>query len=254
MRRGRMGILVGIALVVLFVSRPVSGTAAEMPGGESAEEPAGVWTGRVEAGLITATGNAHTRTATGEVEAEKETARDAWVLRAGALSSTNNGEKSAEALEAEGTYRYRHTARTYSHYSLAWERDPLAGLRARFTARAGVGHLFREGPRDRIVGEAGLGYVYEDEEEENHDFPEGRLFGRWEHTFREGAVFSQEVEWLQDVTLLRDFRINSETALMMELNRHWAVKTALTVRYDHEPAEGFLKTDTITQTSLVYRF
>jgi putative salt-induced outer membrane protein YdiY len=40
----------------------------------------------------------------------------------------------------------------------------------------------------------------------------------------------------------------------MAINKIWSLKTSVTIHYDHEPAEGFKKTDTITETFLVYNF
>jgi len=218
------------------------------------EIPSGEWAGTVEFSLLTARGNSSTQTGSLKAEAARETQAEKWIGRAGGLLSKSEGEKTAEYYYLNGEYNYRHNAQTYSSYFLGWEKDTLAGLDARLTGRVGLGHEYFKKDRDILVAEAGMAFVYENEKEETNRFPEGRLFGKVVHTFREGVIFTQELEGLQDLTMLTNYRINSLSALEVAINSHWAVKTSLAIRYDHEPAEDFLKTDTFTETSVVYRF
>jgi len=220
----------------------------------AAETPTGDWGGTAEFSLLTARGNSSTQTGSLKAEAAKETKQDRWIGRAGGLLSESDGEKTAEYYYLNGEYNYHHNARTYSSYFLGWEKDTLAGLDTRLTGRVGLGHEYFKNDRDFLVAEAGVAWVYENEKEETNSFPEGRLFSKYGHTFREGVVFTQELEGLQDLTMLTNYRINSLTALEAAINSRWAVKTSLTIHYDHEPAEGFLKTDTFTATSIVYTF
>jgi putative salt-induced outer membrane protein YdiY len=218
------------------------------------EVPSGQWGGTVEFSLLTARGNSSTQTGSLKAEARKETAKDRWIGRAGGLQSKSEGEKTAENYYLNGEYNYRFNARTYSSYFIGWEKDPLAGLDTRLTGRVGLGHEYLKTAKDTLLGEVGVAYVYENEKEENHSFPEGRIYGKYKHVFREGVAFFQELEGLQDLTMLTNFRINSVSGLNVALNQEWAVKMTVTVHYDHQPAEGFLKTDTFTETSLVYHF
>ncbi len=221
---------------------------------EEKEREEGVWGGTVELSLITVAGNSNAQTGSTKAEAIKDKEKDKWIARGGGIFARSEGEKSAEYFYANGEYNYKLSAKTYSSYFLGWEKDPLAGLNARVTARVGMGHEFVKTDKDFLLGEAGIAYVYEDEKDETSSFPEGRLFGRYEHNFQEGASFFQEVEWLQEMALLRNFRVNSITGLKVKINSSWSLKTTVTIHYDHEPAKGFLKTDTITETAFVYNF
>ncbi len=218
------------------------------------EPPSGVWKGFVDLSLITASGNASTRTGSAKIEAARRTALDRWIARAGGLFAKNDGERTVEYYYANGEYNYFINDRTYWKYFLGWERDKLAGLDTRITGFVGMGHEFFKTPKNFLVGEAGISYVYEKREDETDNFPQGRLFGRYEHYFTEAAAFFQELEYLQDLTALTNYRINSVTGLWVDINPRWAFKTALTIHYDHQPAQGFEDTDTITETSLVFKF
>jgi putative salt-induced outer membrane protein YdiY len=221
---------------------------------EEKKSEQGEWEGSVELSLITVAGNSNAQTGSAKAEAIQDNEIDRWIARGGGIFARSDGVKSAEYFYANGEYNYKHTAKTYSSYFLGWEKDPLAGLDGRITARVGVGHEFMKSDKDLLLGETSIAYVYENEEDETNSFPEGRLFGLYEHHFHETASFFQEVEWLQDMTLLRNYRINSVTGLKLKINTSWSLKTSVTIHYDHEPAKGFLKTDTITETALVYKF
>ncbi|MDX1764393.1 MAG: DUF481 domain-containing protein [bacterium] len=245
MRSVRYG-LVGIAVVL--------GLACSSGRLLAADEPLNQWTGSVDLSLITATGNSKTRTGSANAIASKRTEKDRWIGRAGGLTGSSDGDKVAEYYYANGEYNYFHTPKTYSIYFLGWEKDKLAGLDSRLTARIGLGHEFMKTDRDFFVGEAGVAYVRENREDGTEGFPEGRLFGRYEHLFREGVKFIQELEYLQDLSLMKNYRLRSLTALEMAINSRWALKTALKVHFDNTPTPGFRETDTITETSLVYKF
>lgn len=249
-----MGALPGVKSVLCFLLAAALVLGLRVAPGFAEEEPLGIWRGSVDLSLITATGNSNAQTGSMKAETSKRTERDRWVARAGGLFAKSEGEKTAESYYANGEYNFFHSAKTYSKYFLAWERDKLAGLNTRLTAGAGLGHECIKTEKDLLVSEAMVAYVYENGEEEDQSFPEGRLFSRYDHRFREGVTFFQELEWLQDLTLLTNYRINSITGLKMAINKSWAVKTSVTIHYDHQPAEGFRKTDTITETALVYRF
>jgi putative salt-induced outer membrane protein len=218
------------------------------------EEPLDVWRGSVDLSLITATGNSKTQTGSARMETSKKTVRDRWIGRAGALYGKSDGEKTAQYFYANGEYNYFHSPKTYSIYFLGWEKDKLAGLDGRITGRVGLGHEYFKNDQHFLAVEGNVGYVYENEADDTQGYPEGRLYGIYEHYFSKTAMFFQTLEYLQDLGQLRNYRVNSTTGLKLAINTQWSLKTALTIRYDHEPAEGFRETDTITETALVYTF
>lgn len=65
--------------------------------------------------------------------------------------------------------------------------------------------------------------------------------------------FVQELEYLQDLSLMKNSRVRSLTGLEMAINSRWALKTAMHVHFDNDPTPGFRETDTITETSLIYK-
>jgi len=131
------------------------------------------WTGNVDLSLITATGNTKSRTGSANAIASKRTEKDRWIGRGGGLSGSSERDKVAAYYYANGEYNYFHAAKTYSSYFLGWEKDKLAGLDSRLTARIGLGNEFLKTDRDFLIGEAGVSYVRENREDGTEGFPEG---------------------------------------------------------------------------------
>lgn len=138
-----------------------------------ADEPSNRWTGNVDLSLIRATGNTKTRTGSLNAIASKRTEKDQWIGRAGGLSGSSEGDKVAEFYYANGEYNYFYSPKTCSSYFLGREKDKLAGLDSRLTARIGLGHEFLKTDRDFVIGEAGVVYVRENREDGTEGFPRG---------------------------------------------------------------------------------
>jgi len=215
----------------------------------------GKWGGSAALAVLTASGNSSTQSGSVKLEAARERkGHDRVTLKAGAILSRSDGEDTAEQENASGQYDYFHTEDTYSLYSLLLERDAFAGFDYRVTGRVGIGHQFIKTENDRLDGEAGLDYVYEEKDPEAEDFPAARLYGKWLHTFREGLVFTQDAELLEDLTETADLRVNTLTALEVSLSTHLSLKTSVTMNYDAMPTEGKKTTDVYTATALVVTY
>lgn len=225
-----------------------------LPADAAEEEPIGVLKGSVEASLVTATGNAQTQTGSARIVASQRSERDRWIGRAGVLYGKSEGQSVASSYYANGEYNYFHSPKTYSIYFLGWEKDRLAGLTNRLTARIGLGHECIKTDKDFLISEAGVGYVYEHRTDGSEGYPEGRLHELYEHQFQPNVKFFENFEFLSDLTLMTNYRINSVTGIKVDINNQWSVRTSLAIHYDNQPVPGFRKTDTITETSLVYNF
>jgi len=215
----------------------------------------GMWGGSAALAFLTASGNSSTQSGSVNLEAARErVARDRITLKAGGLYSRSDGTDTAESANASGQYDYFHTADTYSLYSLLAEHDAFAGFDYRITGRLGGGHRFIHDDNDQLDGEVGLDYVYEYAHPDAEDFPAGRLYGKWVHTFREGLVFTQDAEFLDNLSDTADLRVNTLTALEVALSTHLSLKTSVTMNYDTDPVEGKLPADIYTATALVVTY
>jgi putative salt-induced outer membrane protein len=237
------------ALLVLL-SLPLSPSTAT-----AAEPERGTWKGSGQLSLLTASGNSRSKSGSVRFELINDWPEvDRITFTAGALYNESDGDKTAEAEYLTGKYDYFHTPNTYSLYYLGVERDEFAGFDYRLTGRVGLGHQFIKSDHNTLDGEAGFDYVYEEKEPDAEDFPAARLYGKYTHKFSERSSFRQDLEVLENLDETEDYRINTLTALEVALNSHLSFKTALTVKYDHQPVEGNQTLDYFTETALVLNF
>lgn len=114
------------------------------------------------------------------------------------------------------------------------------------------------GPSHFLKFEIGADYTYEDYTdalEDNRQFLEGRLFGKYEWAFTEKTKFSQGLEYLQSLEDSATWKFNSITALITALTDILALKISYSVLYNNDPRpSGLEKTDTLFTTSLVFSF
>ena len=179
---------------------------------------------------------------------------DRITFKAGALYSESEGDETAEAEYLNGQYDYFHTPRTYSLYFLGVERDKFAGFDYRVTGRVGLGYQVVKGERNTFDVEGGLDYVYEKQQDDSEAFPAARLYGKYTHKFAEKTSFLQDLELLENLKDTTDYRVNTVTAFEVGLNSYLSFKTALTVKYDHQPVPGNQTLDYFTETALVVTF
>ncbi len=209
--------------------------------------------------LVNTTGNSEVLTVAGKNEMKyKFTDKwsGSWVV--GALYGKSDGDKNAERYFTDLRADYSINERWYAYGLGTWFRDKFAGFDQRLSIGPGVGYKFLIGPKHFLLAETGLNYAYEDytdSDENNADFLEGRLFGKYEWAFTEKTKFSQALEYLQSFKESSMRRLNSETALVTAITDTLALKISYSIFYNNDPRPSDLDdTDTILATSLVITY
>ena len=209
--------------------------------------------------IVNTTGNSDTLAVAGKNEmtykfTDKWTG--SWV--AGALYNKSDGDKTAERYYTDLRADYALTDRWYAYGLASWLRDEFAGFDNSIGIGPGIGYKFLIGPKHFLVGETGLNYAYEDysdPDEDNEQFLEGRLFGKYEWAFTEKTNFSQSLEYRQSFKSGSTWKLNSETALISAITDILALKISYSVFYNNDPRPDDLdKTDTILSTALVISY
>lgn len=209
--------------------------------------------------LVDTTGNTETLSLSGENEmtyAFSDTWAGSWLL--GAIYKENDGEKESERYYTDIRADYSFTDRWYAYGLGSWYRDQFSGFDNRIGIGPGLGYKFLIGPSHFLKFEIGADYTYEDYTdalEDNRQFLEGRLFGKYEWAFTEKTKFSQGLEYLQSLEDSATWKFNSITALITALTDILALKISYSVLYNNDPRpSGLEKTDTLFTTSLVFSF
>ncbi len=209
--------------------------------------------------LVNTTGNSDTLALAGKNEM-KYKFTDKWTgsWGAGALYNKSDGNKTAERYFTNLRADYAIDERWYAYGLGSWLRDEFAGFDNRIGIGPGIGYKFLLGPEHFLLGETGLNYVYEDYSDPNEDddqYLEGRLFGKYEWAFTEKTKFSQGLEYLQSLKDSGTWMLNSETALISAITDMLAIKISYSVFYNNDPRPSDLdKIDTIFATSLVVSY
>lgn len=209
--------------------------------------------------LVDTTGNTEALTVAGKNEMKyKFTDKwsGSWVV--GALYGKSDGDKNAERYFTDLRADYSISERWYAYGLGTWFRDKFAGFDQRLSIGPGIGYKFLIGPKHFLLAETGLNYAYEDytdSDEDNADFLEGRLFGKYEWAFTEKTKFSQALEYLQSFKDSSMRKLNSETALVTAITDILALKISYSIFYNNDPRPSDLDdTDTILATTLVITY
>ncbi len=215
------------------------------------------WSDQAELSYVKTSGNSDISTLSFKNELKTkftEQLSSTWKL--GALSSQNDGSRTAERYYTELRGDYLFTERLYSYLAVGWEKDTFAGIDRRIYSGPGAGYKILLGPKHFLNGEAGLNYVSEKyTNETTNDFLSGRLFGKYEFAFNDTNKFSQSLEYRHDFEASKHYKVISETAVTSALNSRFSLKVSYTVNYDHAPVPDTLdQTDTILATALVANF
>jgi putative salt-induced outer membrane protein len=242
-----------LILIVLFAlaNTPQSAYAQkEFP----EEEPS--WKGNIEVSYLHTDGNTDAQTFAGAGKIEKEFTR----VRITAEGRGRYGQKDDVTTDKNvfGSLKYdqKLTARAFLFALESVERNTLKGIEFRFVHQGGVGYFIFKTSSDTLKIELGAGYVSEVPIEpfRRRGFATGRAFSEYKHLFSKTSRFEQTVEYLPNLSDSEDYIINEESALITNLFGKFALKTSFAVTFDHQPTEGFEKSDRVFKTALLYTF
>jgi putative salt-induced outer membrane protein YdiY len=108
---------------------------------------------------------------------------------------------------------------------------------------------------DKLNTEIGPGYVNEERiNAPRNEFASGRAYAKYVHTFNAAANFSQDAEYIHDFSDNKDYRLNTESALITSLSTHLSLKTSFVWKHVGKPVAGIGKDDTTTGVALIVNY
>ncbi len=210
------------------------------------------WSGEAELGGVGTGGNSRTRSF--NFRGRLSHSRDSWVkeLAAEALRTSDHEGITYEYLMGSGRLEYRLGEHTYLFTTARYEQDRFNGYDHKVSETLGVGRQLFSRDGLSLDLEVGLGGRH-------HQFSSG---GRKDEAIVRGAGrFSWEMNPV--VRVGERFYVESshgstyaesETALRLKVNEHFATKFSLTVRHNTDNPEWSRATDSVTAVTLVYDF
>lgn len=143
----------------------------------------------------------------------------------------------------------------------AFDKNKFAGVDSRFGE--GIGLVWRVKATE--INQLNLEGGFELNQQENVDgtsenFSALRAATTWKHIFSKDAYFFVGMEYLPNLDESEDYRINSETSVVVPLSTHVAMKASYIVRFDNLPSMNaagtapLLKSDRILSTGIQVSF
>lgn len=154
----------------------------------------------------------------------------------------SEGIQNANSQLARVRADYPLAARVTVYGFAGYERNRFAGIDHRIDEGVGLAAALWRSARNELDLEAGIGLVQQRLQPDpavdltvGDDFVSGRLAAKYKHLFSKVASFQQALEFLPNLETTRDYRINSETALVAPISSHFGLKAAYLIKYNHAP-------------------
>lgn len=220
---------------------------------EDARKNNGSWTGGVELGVVSITGNAETETINAKAKAVTE--REKWrhTILVESLKSSTKEATTAERYVVNGQSDYKFNDYDYLFVMVNYENARFSGYEYRVSESLGYGR--------RVIGKDALTLDLEigpgarqsklDSGGSDNEYTlRGAAKLAWK--ISDTSVFTEELsaDVGEDVTIIK-----SVTALTAQINGSLATKITYTVKNTSDvPSSNVEKTDTETSVTLVYSF
>ena len=192
----------------------------------SAKKP---FEGTVNAGYLAQSGNTKSSSMTADSTLTWYGNTTAWSLWGNASNTSSNDQRSSEKYALGGRSRYNLTDQNYIFGQASWLNGPVHSLRFEF----------------------GPGVRYDEYTDGDNDTqPLGYASGTYAWQMTDNARFTQGVS----VFGAEDTTLNSESALNVAINAHFALKVAYNLTWNSEPPSSAPEhTDRRTTLSLGYK-
>jgi len=262
-RQGKISIATDAMGVVYvnkrFVDRVVSDKQALKP--ELAKEKkVAAWAGEVSAGYNVSRGNTDIDQLSirGSLKKKREKI-DEFDIKGNMYYSSS--DKKMDAQTWYGLLRYAfsfgETKQWYNFYSAEVDHDRFANVNYRAIPTFGTGYWFFAREDIKLLTELGIGWEYtnyrDDTKDSNHAMLVPRLF--FEKQLFVNSKISQNLIFypaLDDIGTY--YRLRSETAFTLALNKALALRLSLIDYYNSDPPRDTKKNDLHFISSLVYSF
>ena len=162
-----------------------------------------------------------------------------------------SGTENANLLKTGARVDYQLSKRLSAFAGGTFERNRFAGISRRFEEPVGLSFAAVQTDKQQLDLEGGLDFTQQrDLNNVNDNFTAARAAAKYQYSFTKNSNLSENLEFLPNLDTGKDYRINSETALVAPLSGRISVKLAYTIRFDNLPEPGFKKTDRIFTSGL----
>ena len=152
-------------------------------------------------------------------------------------------------------YSFRETNAMFIGQSI--EADRFIDIRRRYNTDFGYKHYFFKTDKFSFLTE--FGYRYEIRENTNSAVADkktskGRLYTEADHKVDERLSYKMWIEYVSGFSDTKDYQLNIEPSVIVNLNTILSMKSAYLWKYDNEPVEGKGKSDYNYTLTLIAKF
>jgi len=208
------------------------------------------WTGSIIAGALITRGNSDTDNINVGFDAQRRREDDRISASAaylyGKQKDPDTGDKSTtvDNWYLLGKYDYFLDEKWYLYALGKIEKDRIANLNLRLSPSVGVGYQWVEKPDFNFATEAGIGWVYEDfENDGTEDHIAGRLAYHVDKKLNDKVSIFHNLEYLPSVEDISDYNLNADVGIKADLTDKMFTQFKVEWKYDAEPAPDAEKND-----------
>ncbi len=213
------------------------------------------WKDAAELSYVQTAGNSKTSTLSAKNLFNYDWEKAALELSAGGLGTESDDSVTAEQYDVSEKVSLKLSGKNYTFEKTAWDKNRFAGIKDRFDLSLGIGRQFLDSEKDKLFGEVGGGYIFEDRmSSDNESFGTYRVYAKYIRTLSPTANVSQDAEYLGNFKDEKDYRFNAETALVTSISTHFSLKASYVSKYVNSPATGFKKTDTMMGVAIIVNY
>ncbi|TDT37064.1 putative salt-induced outer membrane protein YdiY [Halospina denitrificans] len=217
------------------------------------------WSGDVEGGLVTTSGNTDETSISGEADITRDWMDWRQNVLLQSRYTEQNDERSAERYTASTQLDYKFNPNDFVFIRARYDNDDFSGYQFQASTTAGYGRRIWEQGGSHFDTSVGAGYRYskfeqrDPEQGSKREEPIARLAVDFLYELSETAKFREELESEIGVDE-GDSVSRSVTSLQANINSSVAMRFSYTVEHDSNPPSDSKNTDTISAVTVLYNF
>ena len=229
--------------------------ASPLLGQEPPPGPPPLWSGKGELSFVATSGNSDTQTLGTGVEVKYQPLPWSVAFKAAFIRNEADGEEKANSLAAMLRGARALSPRLEAFARGDYLKDRFAGIESRWSGEGGLAYALFPSPPHKLKFEGAAGYTTESRvDAPDRDFPSARVGALYEWQISKGAVYSEELSFIEDLDHTANWRIVNTGSLTADVSTVLALKLSFGILYSNEPVPGFGKRDTTVSAALVAKF